>query len=494
MLMEVAGSKQNHAGDDLAKKSSHINAQRKKADRRKLNTVRSPLTEELKTALQRRRTTRGLVTAILMTSDLASCALAFLFANLIYLGNFSWQHSGNLLAVCLPMFLLFAINNNAHSAMYIQRFWTGVGKALVALGLAGTCLLLVMFFLKTGAEFSRGVVLIGGLTCVAAFPAGRLLARKAFQRRVREGLYAQVCIFDGVPVKHLPGVVTLDANIDGMIPKLDSADSINRFGMLAKGLDRIIVHCSSESRSNWTKVLKALDISSEIVVPELDSFNALSISEFDGNGTLVLSVGTLKWNQSLMKRAFDIIVSSSALLLLSPILVGVALIVRLDSPGPALFRQERIGLGNRRFMIYKFRSMRTEAADPTAGKLTQKDDPRVTKVGDFIRRTSIDELPQLINVLIGDMSMVGPRPHAERATAGDRLYWEVDSAYWHRHVVKPGITGLAQISGHRGNTFHEDDLQKRLDADLIYVENWSFMEDVRIILKTFSVLTHKNAF
>jgi polysaccharide biosynthesis protein PslA len=135
-----------------------------------------------------------------------------------------------------------------------------------------------------------------------------------------------------------------------------------------------------------------------------------------------------------------------------------------------------------------------ELSDHEGEQSTQRGDSRITRVGAFIRRTSLDELPQLINVLRGDMSIVGPRPHATGSRAGGRLFWEVDSAYWQRHVVKPGITGLAQIRGHRGNTFQEEDLQKRLDSDLLYVENWSFWEDIRILLKTFSVISHNNAF
>jgi polysaccharide biosynthesis protein PslA len=208
----------------------------------------------------------------------------------------------------------------------------------------------------------------------------------------------------------------------------------------------------------------------------------------------LVTTGMLKWNQALMKRIFDIIVSGSSLVLLSPLFLVVATAIKMNSRGPALFRQERIGLGNRRFNLLKFRSMYHELSDHEGEQSTQRGDSRITRVGAFIRRTSLDELPQLINVLRGDMSIVGPRPHATGSRAGGRLFWEVDSAYWQRHVVKPGITGLAQIRGHRGNTFQEEDLQKRLDSDLLYVENWSFWEDIRILLKTFSVISHNNAF
>jgi lipopolysaccharide/colanic/teichoic acid biosynthesis glycosyltransferase len=172
----------------------------------------------------------------------------------------------------------------------------------------------------------------------------------------------------------------------------------------------------------------------------------------------------------------------------------IAVAIKLDSRGPVFFRQERIGLGNRSFRIWKFRSMRIEMQDPLAIQHTQRDDARVTRVGNFLRRTSLDELPQLFNVLIGEMSLVGPRPHAAMSKAGGALFWEVEQNYWERHVVKPGITGLAQVNGFRGSTFRADDLRNRLDADLIYVMRWSLWQDLVIIFRTFLILGHKNAF
>jgi lipopolysaccharide/colanic/teichoic acid biosynthesis glycosyltransferase len=138
--------------------------------------------------------------------------------------------------------------------------------------------------------------------------------------------------------------------------------------------------------------------------------------------------------------------------------------------------------------------MRTEASDHKAATLTRRDDDRVTRVGAFLRKTSIDELPQLFNVLNGDMSVVGPRPHAAAAKAGDSLYWEVDARYWERHCIKPGMTGLAQVRGHRGATDHHQDLIDRLQSDLEYVSDWSIWRDLRIIVATLGVLVHHKAY
>lgn len=146
------------------------------------------------------------------------------------------------------------------------------------------------------------------------------------------------------------------------------------------------------------------------------------------------------------------------------------------------------------FRMFKFRSMRTDLLDHSASKLTTRNDSRVTRVGKFIRKTSLDELPQLLNVLRGDMSIVGPRPHATGALAGDALYWEVTSHYWSRHAVKPGLTGLAQVRGFRGNTETDTDLLNRVQADLAYLESWSIWRDITLVMQTFRVLVHRNAF
>jgi lipopolysaccharide/colanic/teichoic acid biosynthesis glycosyltransferase len=146
------------------------------------------------------------------------------------------------------------------------------------------------------------------------------------------------------------------------------------------------------------------------------------------------------------------------------------------------------------FKMMKFRSMRSEASDGGGTRSTGRSDDRITAVGRFIRRTSIDELPQLFNVLWGHMSIVGPRPHALGSRAEDLLFWEIDRRYWHRHAAKPGLTGLAQVRGFRGATNHRDDLTNRLDADLEYLNNWSLWKDIKIAIMTLKVVVHNNAY
>jgi lipopolysaccharide/colanic/teichoic acid biosynthesis glycosyltransferase len=175
-------------------------------------------------------------------------------------------------------------------------------------------------------------------------------------------------------------------------------------------------------------------------------------------------------------------------------MLAVAAVIRMESEGPIFFRQERIGQNNRTFRIFKFRSMRLECSDIHGMRSAARDDDRVSRVGRFIRRTSIDELPQLLNVIIGDMSIVGPRPHALGSLAGRRLFWDVDPRYWQRHSLKPGITGLAQIRGFRGATESVTDLENRLRCDLEYLGSWSIWLDLQIILATFRVVVHHKAY
>jgi len=176
-------------------------------------------------------------------------------------------------------------------------------------------------------------------------------------------------------------------------------------------------------------------------------------------------------------------------------MAAVWVAVKLDSRGPAVFRQKRYGFNNELIEVYKFRSMFVDQTDHTAKKMAVRDDPRVTKVGRFIRKTSLDELPQLFNVLKGELSMVGPRPHATNANVNDAEYSEIVEEYFARTKVKPGITGWAQVNGWRGNTDTVEKLHRRLEHDLYYIENWSLVFDLCILARTpFSLLSTENAY
>jgi Undecaprenyl-phosphate glucose phosphotransferase len=198
----------------------------------------------------------------------------------------------------------------------------------------------------------------------------------------------------------------------------------------------------------------------------------------------------------VMKWLFDKMIGSLVLIAVAPIMLLIAVAIKLDSEGPIFFKQRRYGFNNKFVEIYKFRSMYIEATDADASKLVTKGDPRVTRVGRFIRKTSLDELPQLFNVVFtGNLSLVGPRPHAIQAKAAEHLYDEAVDGYFARHRVKPGITGWAQINGWRGETDSREKILRRVEHDLYYIENWSILFDLYIVLRTpFALIRGESAY
>jgi exopolysaccharide biosynthesis polyprenyl glycosylphosphotransferase len=200
------------------------------------------------------------------------------------------------------------------------------------------------------------------------------------------------------------------------------------------------------------------------------------------------------WN-AVVKAIEDRVLATLAIVLLAPVMALVWLAVRLESRGPAIFRQKRYGFNNELIEVYKFRSMYIDRGDPEARRLTTRDDPRVTRVGRFIRKTSLDELPQLFNVLKGELSMVGPRPQAPMAGVNNTVYADIVEEYFARTKVKPGITGWAQVNGWRGNTDTPEKIQRRVEFDLHYIENWSLLFDLYILARTpLSLLDTENAY
>ena len=234
-------------------------------------------------------------------------------------------------------------------------------------------------------------------------------------------------------------------------------------------------------------------------IPDIFSLRLInhSVREIAGVPVLTLSETPLTGISKLSKAIEDKVLSTIILLLISPVLLAVAIAIKLDSPGPIFFRQYRTGWNGKKFSIWKFRSMYAgqQIVDADAGaeelKQAQKDDPRITKVGAFIRKTSLDELPQLFNVLTGEMSLVGPRPHAVQH---DESYSRRVTDYYVRHNIKPGITGLAQVRGYRGETKDMDLMTKRIECDIEYINNWSVWLDLVILARTTTAFTGHKAY
>jgi len=226
-------------------------------------------------------------------------------------------------------------------------------------------------------------------------------------------------------------------------------------------------------------------------VPDIFSLRLInhSVREIAGIPVLTLSETPLTGLRWLLKSIEDVVLSSLILILISPLLLIIALLVKLDSPGPVFFRQQRAGWNGKNFKIWKFRSMYVHQEENGKLKQASKGDPRVTRIGSFIRRTSIDELPQLFNVLLGDMSLVGPRPHAIQH---DKEYSQQIFDYFARHNIKPGMTGLAQVRGLRGETSDIDLMAQRIASDIEYINNWSIWLDLSILFATLTVFKDKN--
>jgi polysaccharide biosynthesis protein PslA len=258
-------------------------------------------------------------------------------------------------------------------------------------------------------------------------------------------------------------------------------------------IDRVLVALPHSAEQRVVEVLNKLrQMPVEIsLAPDLVGYNVpcREPDEFAAGLPLLDVYGKpLTFGQILLKGAFDRILAALGLLLGAPLLLMLVIAIKLDSKGPVLFRQNRYGFADRLIRVYKFRTMTADTADYNGESQVRRNDPRVTPVGRFLRRWSLDELPQLINVLRGEMSLVGPRPHAVGMRVADRLNHDIVPGYARRHHVKPGITGWAQVKGYHGPVTTEQALRERVSYDLEYIHNWSLWFDVRIMARTIRII------
>lgn len=430
----------------------------------------------------------------LMVADMAALVVAFTLAGWLYLGT-SGLSVGSLLAqLVLPAFLTISFYNGAYSMRSLMDWEWGAVRSAMALCLSWAVVLFIAFYTRSGSNFSRVVFTGGVFIGLFGLAWGRAQMRAFIGWRCGARVINELVIDDGGPTIDLAGVPRVDAARHGLVPSLADPVELDRIGLVLRNVERVIVSCPPERRAAWALLLKGANLEGEVIDEAVIQLGAKGARQAGGRGLLLVSLGPLGLRSRAIKRGFDLAVATCALTVLAPLLAAVALAIVLEDRGPALFVQRRMGRGNTFFSMYKFRSMAVTRLDHDGHQSTARDDARVTRIGRFIRRTSIDELPQLINVVLGDMSIVGPRPHAIGSQAGDKLFWEVDDRYWLRHALKPGLTGLAQVRGLRGATEHESDLANRLDADLEYLHGWSLWRDLRILLATTKVLVHHQAY
>ncbi len=402
----------------------------------------------------------------------------------------------------------------------LRRFPADGLRLAGALTFVFAAALVLIFFLKLDEVFSRVFMLAWYGSSVAALCGERVALAFLVDRLIQTGHLARRTVFVGggtaadALLNQLATQPQADLQILGIFddrtderspavvagfPKLGTVDDLLAFSRRTR-IDLIIFTLPITAEQRILQMLRKLwvlpiDIRLAAHMNKLH-FRPQSYSYIGSVPLLDIFDKPIAGWDVILKYAFDKIVGTLCLIMLAPVMLVVALAVKLDSKGPALFRQKRYGFNNEIVEVYKFRSMRMDMLDFSASKLVTKDDPSVKRVGRFIRKTSIDELPQLLNVVFkGNLSLVGPRPHALHAKAAERQYDEVVDGYFARHRVSPGITGWAQIHGWRGETDTPEKIQGRVECDLYYIENWSILLDIYILLATpFALFRTENAY
>jgi Undecaprenyl-phosphate glucose phosphotransferase len=453
------------------------------------------------------------------------CAIVALIGTLIYvsyvvpLDGVEWRYFAAIAGVSLLAMLAFQIAD-----IYQVQAFRGHEKQYFRLASAWSVVFLILigvsFFAKAGDQFSRvwlGSFYVIGLVTLLAFrralfvvvrrwtKEGRLTRRTAIVgggatgetlvraiRDQRDSDVRVIGLFDDRGDDRSP------ETLDGA-RKLGTVDDLVEFARRTR-VDLVIFSLPIVAEDRILQMLKKLwvlpvDIRLSVHSNKL-RFRPRSYSYLGNVPVLdVFDRPITDWDV-VMKWLFDKVVGGIALVCAAPLMLVVAAAIKLDSRGPVFFKQRRHGFNNELIEVYKFRSLNAEMTDHTAQKSVTKDDPRVTRVGRFIRRTSIDELPQLINVVLkGNLSLVGPRPHAVNQKIENRQFDEAVDGYFARHRVKPGITGWAQINGCRGELTSPETIKQRVEHDLYYIENWSLLFDLTILAKTpIALLKSENAY
>ncbi|WP_375450341.1 undecaprenyl-phosphate glucose phosphotransferase [uncultured Devosia sp.] len=412
-----------------------------------------------------------------------------------------------ILAACLLANVLFNAART-HRIVAYRRQFAQLGRVLAGWTMVMALLTIGLFFFKASDLVSRGWLLgwfVGGAALLILY---RLSLRAMVQRWTEMGRLKRRTVVVGggkdaeTLILQIAKGAANDIRLLGLFddrvddrspetvagcPKLGKVSDLIEFARRTQ-VDLVIVSMplSAEKR--------VLEMLTQLWVLPVDIRLSAHMSKLKFTDKAYSYVGDIAvfdmadrpisdWNL-VFKWVFDKLVALTALIVFSPVMLVTAIAIKLESPGPVFFRQNRHGFNNELIKIYKFRSMRTDMLDASATKLVTKDDPRVTRVGKFIRKTSIDELPQLLNVLKGEVSIVGPRPHALQAKADNQLYYEAVEGYFARHRVKPGMTGWAQVNGWRGETDTIDKIMQRVNHDLYYIEHWSILLDLYIVLLT----------
>lgn len=480
-----------------------------------------PEAEAIADTFSSRPVSPRMFTGVLRLLEMMAIALVGLAIHATYLpaseGIDGWYGTSLILIPVLTVLLLQAVG--AYSIPTLRTVMAQMGRIVGAWTIVFAGFALVLFFFKSGDQVSRfwfGSWYVGGLVL---FFVTRPVLASIVRHWTRDGRLQRraVIVGGGQPAEDL--IRSLEHQPDNDIaicgifddrggerspdmvagyPKLGTIAELVTFCRRAR-IDMLIVSLPLSAEKRLVSMLKTLWVLPVDIRLSAQSnklrFRARSYSYV---GTVpfldVFDKPIADWD-SILKRIFDLVVGTILIVLLSPLMVLTALAVRLDSPGPALFRQKRYGFNNEIIDVLKFRSMYHHQADPAAKRVVTRNDPRVTRVGRFIRRTSLDELPQLFNVMKGELSLVGPRPHPVNGHTSNQPFEQVVDDYFARHRVKPGITGWAQINGWRGEVDAPEKIRGRVECDLYYIEHWSVLFDLFIVLSTpFALVKSEGAY
>ncbi|MEO0543695.1 MAG: undecaprenyl-phosphate glucose phosphotransferase [Pseudomonadota bacterium] len=485
------------------------------------DTALSDLAERIAQEYARETVSPAMVSGLLRLGEIAIVTLVGVAIMFSYVGaefGIPFRYIGAAFAGgCL--YMVFAEIMDAFTIRAIRNTVQTLPRVAFALLGVFSALALTAFFMKVSEDYSRvwfGSWFLGTLGMLAML---RLIVNHRVRKWARNGTIERraVIVGGGEPAEKLVRALERQADNDIRIcgvfddrsdersppivagyPKLGNIEQLVEFTRRAR-IGMLIVSLPLDAEERVLRMLKKL-----WVLP-VDIRLSAHAHRLRFRPRTYSYVGTVPmfdifdrpirdWD-SVAKRAFDVFFSIFFIVLLSPIMLATALAVKLTSKGPIFFVQKRHGFNNEIINVFKFRSMYVDQQDKTAKNAVTKDDPRVTPVGRFIRKTSIDEFPQFFNALRGDLSLVGPRPHAMHAQTRDKLYGEVVDGYFARHRVKPGVTGWAQINGWRGEIDADEKIKKRTEFDLFYIENWSLLFDLKILFLTpIRLLNTENAY
>jgi Undecaprenyl-phosphate glucose phosphotransferase len=439
--------------------------------------------------------TRAALQLCIVVGDVLAVAFAGIASSLIWDGtlNLPPHYWGHIIVGCIMfvlvmqlagMYRFVSLRRHRDYLLRLSGLWAAVVLTLIA----------VIFLSRRADEYSRGWMLLWALGGWSALATTRLLAWQAI-RQFRGQLVTRIAVV-GEPAAANRCAQRLQAEANGsdtdVVGVLEAEDFLGPVARLQAADMRIDEIVLAVPHSD----LLDLDAALGKLGPRV--FDIKVGLDFGGRGRSGRLILVPIWHRPLaglpnvVKRAIDACASAILLVFVLPLMAAVAGLVKLDSPGPVMFKQQRFGLSKKPFKLYKFRSMHYAAANDPAVPQARRRDPRVTRVGRFLRQSSLDELPQLLNVLRGDMSLVGPRPHA---TSHDEKYAELIEGYSLRHHVKPGITGWAQVHGWRGETDTLEKMERRVEYDIYYINNWSLLLDIQILFRTLVVvLGQRNAY